>query len=264
VSAAGSASGDTAGDEPEETLRRYVVLGTATAPALLRWSTWGRNPGGYDSYALPGPDGPVLIDPVAPPADPAGGPDEALWKHLGAPPVAVVLSNDMHERDAYAVRERFGAPVWAPVAGLPERGGVLEATPDHAYEDGAALPGGLRAYRIAGRFAGDTVLRWTAPSGERVLFTGDTLNGQVNPDNPRAHPRRGAPGLYIGAGPPYLRNLDVAALKASLRPLLDQPIDLICGSHGQPWRDDPRGTLSRLLELDWGPFLQAGRHPVST
>jgi glyoxylase-like metal-dependent hydrolase (beta-lactamase superfamily II) len=116
--------------------------------------------------------------------------------------------------------------------------------------------------RIAGRFAGDTVLVWASPTGERVLFTGDALNGPFNPDNPRPHPRRGAPGLYVGAGPAYLRGLDAAALKASLRPLVAGPVDLLCGAHGQPWRADPRGTLARLLELDWEPFLREGRHPV--
>jgi glyoxylase-like metal-dependent hydrolase (beta-lactamase superfamily II) len=124
------------------------------------------------------------------------------------------------------------------------------------------LPGGLQARKIAGRFAGDTVLEWVAPSGERVLFTGDTLNGHFNPENPLSHPRRGAPGLYLGAGPFYLQGLATEPLKASLRPLLATRIDLICGAHGEPWRDDPGGTLARLLDLDWAPFLEQGRHPV--
>lgn len=263
----GSGGGPGGSAAPPRTLRLYVELGTPPAPSLLRWSTWEQTPSNFDSYALLGPGGPVLIDPAILPdlpdaAPPAAGPTESLWARLGAPPLATVLTNDMHERDAYAVRERFGAPVWAPAAGLPERGGVLEGAPDHAYEDGASLPGGLRAHRIAGKFAGDTVLLWTAPTGEAVLFTGDTLNGQLNPENPLPNPRRGAPGLYVGAGRPYLRDLDVEALKRSLRPLLAGPIDLICGSHGLPWRDDPPGALARLLDLDWAPFLVEGRHPV--
>jgi hypothetical protein len=259
---AGSGAGGSAA--PARTLRLYVELGPPPAPSLLRWSTWGQTPSNFDSYALLGPGGAVLIDPAVLPegAPPDGGPAHDLWARLGAPPVATVLTNDMHERDAYAVRERFGAPVWAPAAGLPERGGVLEATPDHAYEDGETLPGGLRAHRIAGKFAGDTVLLWTAPAGEAVLFTGDALNGRLNPENPLPHPRRGAPGLYVGAGSPYLRDLDVEALKRSLRPLLAGRIDLICGAHGLPWRDDPQGALARLLDLDWTPFLRDGRHPV--
>lgn len=61
--------------------------------------------------------------------------------------------------------------MWALATGLPERGGELEGRPDHAYEDGTRLPGGLRA--------GDHVLLWPAPGGACVLFTGDALNGQV-------------------------------------------------------------------------------------
>lgn len=96
-----------AAGEPEGTLRIYLELGTADAPGLLRWSTWGARPGNFDSYTLLAPGGPVLIDPVAP-ASAAG---EGLWERLGTPPRAIVLTNDMHERDAYALRERFGAPV---------------------------------------------------------------------------------------------------------------------------------------------------------
>jgi glyoxylase-like metal-dependent hydrolase (beta-lactamase superfamily II) len=170
----------------------------------------------------------------------------------------------MHERDSYVIRERWAAPVWAPAAGRRAQGGTLDGQPDHFYEDGDLLPGGLRAYRIAGKFAGDSALACTVPGGERVLFTGDTLNGQFNPDNPRPHPRRGAPGLYLGAGPFYLKDLDGERLKNSLRRVLDgEPeIDVICGAHGQPWRVAARATLARLLALDWTSFLAGGRHPM--
>lgn len=241
-------------------LRAYMELGNEARPQLIRWSTWGAAPGNFDSYALLVPGGPVLIDPVAPLPSTGTG----LWERLGARPQASVLTNDYHERDAYAIRDCFGAPVWAPAAGLPARGGELEGQPDRTYEDGEVLPCGLRARKIAGRFAGDTILVWTAPSGECVFFTGDTLNGHFNPDNPRPHPRRDTPGLYLGAGRFYLQGLDADALKASLRALLAEQkrVDLICGAHGQPWRDDPRGALTRLLDLNWAIFLAAARHPV--
>ena len=240
------------------TIRTYVELGTSAQPVLVRWSTWGTRHGNYDSYAVILPEGPVLIDPVDPLAESGG----ELWPLLGRPPQATVLTNDYHERDAYVIRERWGTPVWAPAAGLPARGGELEGQPDHLYEDGQTLPGGLRAIKIAGKFAGDTVLAWQAPTGERVLFTGDAINGEFNPDNPLVHPRRGAPGLYLGAGPFYLRDLDVEALKASLRPILSGRVDLLCGAHGQPVRENAGAALARLVELDWTPFLQEGRHPV--
>ena len=242
----------------EVSIRSYVELGTPLQPVLVRWSTWRARPGNFDSYALLTADGPVLLDPVDPPA----GSGDPLWSLIGRPPRATVLTNDWHERDAYAIRARWGAPVWAPAAGLRERGGELDGRPDHTYEDGGTLPGGLRAVKIAGKFAGDSVLVWLAPTDEHVLFTGDAINGHFNPDNPLVHPARGAPGLYLGAGSFYLRLADPDALKASLRPLLAQPLDMICGAHGEPYRHNAREALARLVALDWAPYLRERKHPV--
>src|SRR5919202_1327881 len=149
-------------EEPPRRSKVHVELGTPEQPALVRWTTWREGyRGGFDSYVLLAGDGPVLIDPEQP--DDTGA---AALQHIHpGPPAAVVLTNDMHERSAYRIRESNGAPVWAPRSGERD----LEDKPDHLYADGDTLPGGLRAIDIEGRFSGDTVLRWTAPSGERVL-----------------------------------------------------------------------------------------------
>ena len=39
-----------------------------------------------------------------------------------------------------------------------------------------------------------------------------------------------------------------AALKASLERLLREEFDVIAGSHGRPFRDDPRAALARLID----------------
>jgi hypothetical protein len=262
--------------------RVSIDLGTDIRPQLIRWSTWlpvAASGGTHESYALLTVDGPVLIDPHQP-ADYAA---DLLWALLGQLPTATVLTNDWHERDSYSLRERFGTQVWAPAAGQPARGGDLEGRPDHYYEEGVVLPGGLRATKIEGRMPGDTMLLWPADASDDrgagqqgdlrqqhdasdkgrpgVLFTGDALNGQANPDNPliAAHPRR-RPGLYLGAGKYYLGHPDPDRLKHSLQRLVATSFpafDIICGAHALPYREEARRTLAWLLALDWRPSLAA-------
>jgi hypothetical protein len=247
--------------QPLPTTTVALVLGTERRPQLVRWTTWWASPASMDSYALMTADGPVVVDPEAP--TPEG--ERRLLALLGGPPKATVLTNDMHERAAYAFRKKWGTPVWGPAYGTPDKGGNMDGgTPDHLYEDGDALPGGVRARKIeGGAFRGDSVLVWDAPGGKCALFTGDALNGPFNRANPNGvHPRRGEPGLYLGAFPYYLKHFTPEVFKASVRNLLDEPADLICGSHGDPYAQDAAGALRRLLELDWAPLLKKRRHPA--
>jgi glyoxylase-like metal-dependent hydrolase (beta-lactamase superfamily II) len=244
-------------DRTNRETRVCVELGTERDAELIRWSTIWR-PGRYspfESYALRTPDGWVLVDPEEPAAAAAG----RLRLLIGRRPVATVLTSDMHERACYLVRERWGTPVWAPAAGLPERGGELEGRPDHTYQDGDRLPGGIRAIQIAGLRAGDHALLWPAPSGQSVLFTGDAVNGQVELAlASEDHYRRGA-GLYFGSRPQYLeRHPHPDEFLRSLRRLLDEEFDIICGAHGRPYRDGARAALARLLESARGA-ANAGR-----
>jgi glyoxylase-like metal-dependent hydrolase (beta-lactamase superfamily II) len=232
----------------------HVELGTRERPVLIRWCTWREGKrGGYDSYMLITSDGPVLLDPQHPTKEVG----EELLQLVGQKPIAVILTNDMHERTAYRVREQTETRIWAPLSGQSD----LERKPDVLYEDGAELPGGLRALNIEGRFSGDTVLRWTAPTGERILFTGDTLCGAMCPDNPAnaEHPRS-RPGLYLGAGPFYLQIEKPDRLKETLQPLLAEDFDIICGAHGVPVYN-AKPALEKLLDLDWEPLLAAKQHP---
>jgi glyoxylase-like metal-dependent hydrolase (beta-lactamase superfamily II) len=163
---------------------------------------------------------------------------------MGGRPVASVLTNDMHERAAYEARREYGTPVWAPAAGVPD----YEGRPDHLFEDGATLPGGLRAVKVEGPFPGDTALRWQAPDGTRVLFTGDMVLGAADPEDPRTDRPRSAPGLYLHGVSSHPRgSQDMAAFKASLRRLLDEDFDLVCPAHGVPYRGHAREALASLL-----------------
>jgi glyoxylase-like metal-dependent hydrolase (beta-lactamase superfamily II) len=90
---------------------------------------------------------------------------------------------------------------------------------------------------------------WSAPSGERVLFSGDLLNGQVAPELAREDHYRRAPGLAFGSRPQYVeRHPDPAALKRSLDRLLQERIDVVCGSHALPFGDDPHAAIRRLRD----------------
>jgi hypothetical protein len=257
---------DGAGARPPagRTTRISLLLRDGDRPSLVRWCTWDppwQAEGENTSYALLTAAGPVLIDPEAP----APEEDGRLWGLLGRPPVATVLTTGDHERDAYRLRERFGAPVWAPAAALPARGGGLEGRPDAGYEAGAALPGGLAPTVLSGAppDSGAHALRWVAPDGTRVVFSGDVLTGGAEPSHPDlARLRHRRPGLYLGSGPAYLARCDLDRLRADLERLrsgLDAGPDAggtapgtwIAGGHGLPHGPEAGPTLARLLELDW-------------
>ena len=239
-------SEETVGEIDKE-WRVDVEQGTETEPVLIRFSV-GPPPTGissFDSYALRTEFGWIFIDPV----QPTRGAAARLARLIRERPVATVLTSDGHERFCYAAREQWGTPVWGPKPGVGQRPVGYQGKPDHLYTEGDALPGGLRAIKLVGLSRGDHALWWQSLDGERFLFTGDVLNGQVETDLARADHHRREPGIYFGSQPRYVeRHANPAALKASVERLLDLEFDVIAGSHARPFRDDPRGALARLLE----------------
>ena len=238
-----------------------VELGTEARPVLIRWANWAPRWGSQEraSYAILTDEGPILIDP----AEPATSAGQRLRRLIGRRPVATVLTSDQHERDCYRIRDGWGTPVWAPAAGLRERGGDLDGQPDDTFEDGDTLPGGLRAIKIDGGWIrGETALAWRAPTGQRVLFTGDALNGRCDPEQPNPYYLRRTTGLYVGVRRRYLERLaDPICLQAGLRRLLAEDFDLVCGAHGVPYCSDAKGSLAQLLAMDWSTALVSGGLP---
>ena len=236
-------------EAPVDESRVAVELGTEREPALIRFSL-GQRPARHvlDSYALRTTAGWVFVDPVRPTPDGA----DRLRRLIRERPVATVLTSDGHERFCYAVREQWGTPVWGPTPGEDQRGVAYGGEPDRLYAEGDPLPGGVRAVKLAGMWRGDHALLWQAPAtpaGGRVLFSGDILNGQVEPGLSHAEHFRREPELYFGSRPRYVeRHADPAALKASLERLLREDFDLIAGAHGRPFRDDATAALARLIE----------------
>jgi hypothetical protein len=226
--------------------RVVVELGTESELELIRfWADPGKEyPGTFVAYALHTTAGWVFIDPVRPPRNGA----DRLQRLIRERPVATVLTSDGHERFSHQVRQQWGTPVWGPVLGEAQRDAAYDVPPDHRYAEGDSLPGGLRAIKLAGAWRGDHALLWPAPSGIRVLFTGDILNGQIEPDLAEEDHFRRLPGLYFGARARYVeRHANPAALKASLERLLREEFDVLAGSHSRVFRDNPKSALARLI-----------------
>ncbi len=232
-------------NQPNRKSRVVIELGTETEPFLVRWSILLASYSPFESYALCTEEGWVLIDPEEPEAQAK----EHLCDLISDIPIASVLTSDGHERACYMIRERWGIPVWAPVVGPSRRGIAYEGKPDHFYEANQTLPGGLRPIKLRGAWGGDHALLWHASNGQRLLFTGDILNGQVEQSLTQPDHYRYLSGLYFGARPNYIeRHEDPEGLKQSLHSLFEESFDAICGAHGIPFWDDPKTAVARLLD----------------
>jgi glyoxylase-like metal-dependent hydrolase (beta-lactamase superfamily II) len=133
-------------------------------PGLWAWSAlqeeWKVD---FCCCAWKGQDGLVLVDPVK--LDDA---NLAKLEQVGKP-VAILLTNQNHERDADWFRARYGIKVHVhrdAVAGI-------EITPDDFFSDGTVLPGGLKAVHVPGTCPSETAFHTSAQGG--VLLQGDAL-----------------------------------------------------------------------------------------
>jgi glyoxylase-like metal-dependent hydrolase (beta-lactamase superfamily II) len=190
------------------------------------WESDAEWPQQVSSYALD--DGTQLLL-----FDPLDVPDELLALAAEREP-AVVLTSPWHERDAQALVERLGTPVFTPSADsaqdLIDKFGITaeqagDGSPDlrwlrngggdaRWYGAGDHLPFGAQAF--AGREPNDLVLWLESP---RAVIAGDTLADFGN-------------GLGLNA---WLRgNARRDDIVAGLRPLLDLPVELVLPTHGEP------------------------------
>ena len=200
------------------------------------WSPDAEWPQEVSSYAMDDGTRLLLFDPLA-------VPDELLSLAAGREP-AIVLTSPWHERDAEALVERLGAPVFAPPADtahdlMDKFGSTAEQAGDGSpdlrwlrtdggdarwYGPGDELPFGAKAF--AGRERNDLVL-WL--EGSRAVIAGDTLADFGN-------------GLGLNE---WLRgDAERDQIVAGLRPLLDLPVELVLPTHGEPV---DRAALERAL-----------------
>ena len=201
-------------------------------PGLWRWTgyheEWKENVG---SVYCETEDGIVLIDPIVPPED-----SERFWNALdhdverARAPVHVLVTIFWHTRSAAAIVERYSARVWAPSsarAAVARRAGNVT----DAFRTGDRLPGGLEAYATARR---TEVVYWVPQHG--ALVPGDVLLGDGR-GGVRMCPESWLPG-----------DKGHAELAASLRPLLELPVERILVSHGEPVLEDATQALAAALD----------------
>jgi hypothetical protein len=165
--------------------------------------------GPVSAYALDDGEQLVLVDPIAVPDD-----VRALF---GAREVVTVLTNAWHERDAATL----GFPVWAPAPDRPED----QLVPATRYGIGDALFG-MTAF--PGREGELDLVLWHKRL--RAVIPGDTL---VDLGSGLEIPEKWLPD-----------GVTVDAVKAGLRPLLDEPVEVVLPTHGPP---AGRAALERAL-----------------
>jgi glyoxylase-like metal-dependent hydrolase (beta-lactamase superfamily II) len=201
------------------------------SPGLWRWTAyheeWRQKVGCvyYESR-----DGVVLVDPLVPPEDP-----ERFWEALdrdvanAGGVVHVLVTVYWHTRSARELIERYSARVWAFARGsraIERRvGGVTDP-----FAEGDPLPGGIDAFRTA---RANEVVFWIP--AERALIPGDVLLGD------------GAGGMRLCPRFWLPERKSRAELAASLRPLLELPVERVLLSHGEPVLEGGRDALAAAL-----------------
>ena len=183
------------------------------------WTPRESGPDGWgplvSSYAVDVEGRLLVFDPIDPPAD--------AVELASARDTAIVLTCPWHERDARALAERLGVPLFVP----PPDEGDPDPVPGTVFAAGERLPLGVRAF--PGMEPNDLVL-WI--ESRRALVVGDTLLD------------RGAglefPATWANKGVPP------ETILARLQPLLDLPVEIVLPTHGAP---ADRAALERALTV---------------
>lgn len=201
------------------------------ADGLWRWTAyheeWKQNVGCVYCETA---DGVALFDPLVP----AGEADD-FWRALdrdverAGGTVHVLITIFWHGRSAAAVAERYGAHVWASTA---SRAAVARRTGNvtDTFRPGDPLPGEIEAFGTARR---TEVVYWIPK--HRTLVPGDVLLGD------------GSGGLRMCPESWLPERVGHVELAASLRPLLELPVDRVLVSHGEPVLRRARAALASAL-----------------
>ncbi len=188
-------------------------------PWLLHWTISDERIGKNRSnaYGIETGDGLVVIDPV--PLT-----DEAMAELHDV--CSILLTNGNHQRSAWRFRRELGVPVYAPRGVRP-----LEEEPDHYYDEGDRLPGGLTAVQSAA-FSTACYLLHTGSDGTNAVFCGDLIFQNV--DGTYRFPVQ--PGFFDRAGG-----------EQDARRLLELGATAMFAAHGLPSLDGCRSALEGAI-----------------
>ncbi len=191
------------------------------APSLFGWSTfqtqWKVD---FNSYVLCTPEGLLLIDPTMP-APPVLTKLEALGE-----PLAIVLTNAHHDRDADAFRKLYGVQIYANEKAQSD----CDTKIDVLTVDGEKLPGGLKTIFLTGVTTGEMAL-FTKNNGG-ILLIGDAL---LNPPGKRLQL---LPAQFIE---------DKKQARVSLLKLLDFNFKIATFGHGEPLTKNAKKAIAAFL-----------------
>jgi hypothetical protein len=199
-------------------------------PGVFHWTTvHPRIHMEVSSYWLE--DAGVLVDPLVPPRE-----GLEWFSTRDRSPVAVLLSNRHHYRDADLFGERFGCPVHCNRLGLHE---FSDGQDVQGFDVGDLLPGGVVAFELDAISPDDTVLH--LPEHGAVVFADGVVRGGP----------RGGNGP-LGFVPDSLMD-DPEATKRGLlygcaRTLEELEFVHVLLAHGGPVIDDGRALLEDLVD----------------
>jgi len=207
-------------------VRKFPIV-EQLRPGLFTWTAphpdWTPDEGGPEgweqevrSYAYDAGDRLVLFDPIAPP--------QRMNEEAAGKDVVVLLTCGWHSRSARDLVERLGAMIHSPA------GGSEDEMVGEPFALGDELPGGVVAK--AALFPGEALL-WVPE--HRALVAGDVL---IHRDDGL----KTAPDSWLPEG------MTRDDLRASLRPLLELPVEAVLPTHGDPITYQARSALEAAVE----------------
>jgi hydroxyacylglutathione hydrolase len=190
--------------------------------SLFGWASFHRQwKIDFNSYALKTTEGVVFIDPMTP--------APTVLNHLESlgEPVAIILTNAHHDRDADAFRKQYQIQIYAHEKAQSD----CDTKIDLLVVDGEKLPGGFKAIHLPG--SADSEIALLSKNDGGIVMIGDALL------NPAGRDLMLLPDQYIE---------DRKQAMQSLRKLATLDFQIATFAHGEPIVGDAKNKISAFLK----------------